>query len=213
MARVHTLVLGRLQTNCYILESEEKSIIIDPGDEPERILRFVEDIRAAPKLVVATHAHFDHILGVDRIKTELEIPFAIHKEDIEILESMQTQVRQFMGYNVPPPPKPDQFLADGQEIAVGDGLVKVIHTPGHSPGSISLSGDGYVFTGDALFHQSIGRTDLHGGDPDMLIRSIRNRLFTLDDETVVYPGHGPETSVGDEKVANPFVGQLHTRTR
>jgi hydroxyacylglutathione hydrolase len=213
MARVHTLVLGRLQTNCYILESEEKSIIIDPGDEPERILRFVKDIRAAPKLVVATHAHFDHILGVDRIKKEFQIPFAIHKEDIEILESMQTQVRQFMGYNVPPPPKPDQFLTDGQEMAVGDGSVKVIHTPGHSPGSISLSGDGYVFTGDALFHQSIGRTDLHGGDHDTLIRSIRNRLFTLDDETVVYPGHGPETSIGDEKVANPFVGEVHTRTR
>ena len=213
MARIHTLVLGRLQTNCYILESKEESIIIDAGDEPERILRYVKDNRAAPKLVVATHAHFDHVLGVDRIKRELQIPFAIHKEDIEILESMQTRVRQFMGFSVPPPPKPDQFLADGQEIAVGDDLVEVIHTPGHSPGSISLAGDGYVFTGDALFHQSIGRTDLPGGDPDTLIRSIRKLLFTLDDDTIVYPGHGPETSISDEKVANPFVGQPYTRTR
>jgi len=212
MAQIHKLVLGRLQTNCYILESEEESIIIDAGDEPERILRFVKDIGAAPKLVVATHAHFDHVLGVDKIKRELQIPFAIHKEDIEILESMQTQVRQFMGLNVAPPPKPDQFLAHGQKIAVGDDLVEVIHTPGHSPGSISLAADGYVFTGDALFHQSIGRTDLPGGDPDTLIRSIKERLFTLNDETIVYPGHGPETSIGDEKVANPFVGQLYTRT-
>ncbi len=212
MARIHGLVVGRLQTNCYILQSEREAVIFDPGDEPERILRFVKDLGLNPKLIVATHAHFDHVLGVEQIRQDLHIPFAINKEDLVILESMQGRVRQFMGFSVPPPPRVDRFLADGESIAIGQETVKVLHTPGHSPGSISLGGRGYVFTGDALFNQSIGRTDLPGGDLDTLIRSITDRLFSLDDDTIVYPGHGPETSIGDEKIANPFVGRISKRT-
>jgi glyoxylase-like metal-dependent hydrolase (beta-lactamase superfamily II) len=206
------MVVGRLQTNCYLLQAENEMIIIDPGDEPERILRFVKDLSLTPRLIVATHTHFDHILGVERIRKDLHIPFAINKEDLEILESMQTRVQQFMGFSVPPPPKVDQFLRDGQSITLGQDKVKVLHTPGHSPGSISLVGQGFVFTGDALFNQSIGRTDLPGGDTDTLIRSITDRLFNLNDDTIVYPGHGPETSIGDEKRANPFVGRISNRT-
>jgi glyoxylase-like metal-dependent hydrolase (beta-lactamase superfamily II) len=206
------MVVGRLQTNCYILQSENELIIIDPGDEPERIIRFVKDLSLTPRLIVATHTHFDHVLGVERIRKDLHIPFAINKEDLEILESMQTRVQQFMGFSVPPPPKVDQFLRDGQLITLGQNKVKVLHTPGHSPGSISLVGQGSVFTGDALFNQSIGRTDLPGGDTDTLIRSITDRLFNLADDTIVYPGHGPETSIGDEKMANPFVGRISKRT-
>jgi glyoxylase-like metal-dependent hydrolase (beta-lactamase superfamily II) len=112
-----------------------------------------------------------------------------------------------MGFEVPPPPKVDGYIKDGEFLKLGDETIRVLHTPGHSPGSISLSGDGYVLTGDALFSQSIGRTDLPGGDLETLIRSIRDRLFKLDDETIVYPGHGPETTIGDEKLANPFVGK------
>jgi glyoxylase-like metal-dependent hydrolase (beta-lactamase superfamily II) len=212
MARIHTMVVGRLQTNCYILQSEDDVIIIDPGDEPERILRFVKYLSLTPRLIVATHTHFDHVLGVERIRKDLHIPFAINEEDLEILESMQTRVQQFMGFSVPPPPKVDQFLRDGQLITLGQNKVKVLHTPGHSPGSISLVGQGSVFTGDALFNQSIGRTDLPGGDTDTLIRSITDRLFNLADDTIVYPGHGPETSIGDEKMANPFVGRISKRT-
>jgi glyoxylase-like metal-dependent hydrolase (beta-lactamase superfamily II) len=206
------MVVGRLQTNCYLLQAENEMIIIDPGDEPERILRFVKDLSLTPRLIVATHTHFDHILGVERIRKDLHIPFAINKEDLEILESMQTRVQQFMGFSVPPPPKVDQFLRDGQSITLGQDKVKVLHTPGHSPGSISLVGQGFVFTGDALFNQSIGRTDLPGGDTDTLIRSITDRLFNLNDDTIVYPGHGPETSIGDEKRANPFVGRISNHT-
>jgi glyoxylase-like metal-dependent hydrolase (beta-lactamase superfamily II) len=206
------MVVGRLQTNCYIIQSEDDGIIIDPGDEPERILRFVKDLSLTPRLIIATHTHFDHVLGVERIRKELHLPFAINKEDLEILESMQARVRQFMGFSVPPPPKVDQFLSDGQLITLGQDKVKVLHTPGHSPGSISLVGQGFVFTGDALFNQSIGRTDLPGGDIDTLIRSITDRLFNLDDNTIVYPGHGPKTSIGDEKIANPFVGRISKRT-
>jgi glyoxylase-like metal-dependent hydrolase (beta-lactamase superfamily II) len=119
---------------------------------------------------------------------------------------MQSRVREFMGFEVPPPPMVDSFLKDGELLKLGDGTIRVLHTPGHSLGSISLVGDGYVLTGDALFNQSIGRTDLPGGDLKTLMHSIRDRLFKLDDDTVVYPGHGPETTIGDEKLANPFVG-------
>ncbi|OLD78097.1 hypothetical protein AUF62_03225, partial [archaeon 13_1_20CM_52_20] len=194
MAKVHTLVVGRLQTNCYILQSDSTALVVDPGDEPERILRFLTDIAVKPSRIIATHTHFDHVLGVDSIRDKFQIPFLIHHDDLSMLESMQSRVRQIMGFSVPPPPKVNQFLRDGESIAFGEDRVKVIHTPGHSPGSISLVGRGFVLTGDALFNQSIGRTDLPGGDLDTLVRSITERLFTLDDDTIVYPGHGPETS-------------------
>src|SRR5438876_6299081 len=205
------MVVGRLQTNCYILQSHATAIIIDPGDEPERIFRFLNGMKVKPSQIIATHTHFDHVLGVDSLRTKLSIPFLIHRDDLAMLESMQSRVREFMGFSVPPPPKVDQFLTDGESIIIGQDTVKVIHTPGHSPGSISLAGRGYVLTGDALFNQSIGRTDLPGGDLDTLVRSITHRLFSLDDDTIVYPGHGAETSIGDEKLANPFVGQVSKR--
>ncbi len=208
MAKIHTIVVGRLQTNCYVLQSESTALVIDPGDEPERIIRFLKDIAVKPTHIVATHTHFDHVLGVDTIRSKLRIPFLIHHDDLSTLESMQSRVHQIMGFSVPPPPRVDQFLVDGQSIEFGHDKVRIIHTPGHSPGSISLAGQGFVLTGDALFNQSIGRTDLPGGDLDTLIRSITQRLFILDDDTIVYPGHGPETSIGDEKLANPFVGQV-----
>jgi glyoxylase-like metal-dependent hydrolase (beta-lactamase superfamily II) len=205
--KIHTIVVGTLQTNCYILQSDSAAIIVDPGDEPERIVRFVEDIKVKPTRIIATHTHFDHVLGVDAIRAKLKIPFLIHRDDLSMLESMQSRVRQIMGFEVPPPPKVDSYLKDGDVLRVGEESIRVLHTPGHSPGSISVSGTGYVFTGDALFNQSIGRTDLPGGDLQTLIHSIKDRLFKLDDETVVYPGHGPETTIGDEKLANPFVGK------
>lgn len=211
MAKLHTLVVGRLQTNCYVLQAESTALVIDPGDEPERILSFLRDIAVRPSQIIATHTHFDHILGVDTIRTSLKIPFLIHRDDLPMLESMQSRVGQFMGLSVPPPPKVDRFLKDGESITAGEDMVKVIHTPGHSPGSISLAGQGFVLTGDALFNQSIGRTDLPGGDFDTLVRSITDRLFKLDDDTIVYPGHGPETSIGDEKMSNPFVRQVSKR--
>jgi hydroxyacylglutathione hydrolase len=211
MAKVHTLVVGRLQTNCYILESDTTALVIDPGDEPERILRFLDNLEVKPSQIIATHTHFDHVLGVDKIRTALKIPFLIHHDDLSMLESMQSRVRQFMGLSVSPPPKVDRFLADEESVTIGHDTLRVLHTPGHSPGSISLAGPGYVFTGDALFNQSIGRTDLPGGDLDTLMRSISNRLFSMADDTVVYAGHGPETSIGDEKMTNPFVGRISRR--
>jgi glyoxylase-like metal-dependent hydrolase (beta-lactamase superfamily II) len=207
MAEIHTLVVGRLQTNCCILKSGKEAIIVDPGDEPERILMFIKDINATPTHIVATHTHFDHVLGVDGVRKATMAPFLIHQDDLPMLQSMQSRVRQFMGFEVPPPPVVDGYLKHGDVLRVGNETIHVLHTPGHSPGSISLSGDGYVLTGDALFNQSIGRTDLPGGDLKTLTHSIKEQLFKLDDDTIVYPGHGPETTIGDEKLANPFVGK------
>jgi hydroxyacylglutathione hydrolase len=201
------LVVGQLQTNCYVLESQGQALIVDPGDEPERIIHFIKGINAIPTLIVATHTHFDHVLGVDGVRKATKTQFLIHPYDLPMLQSMQSRVRQFMGFEVPPPPKVDGYLKDGDSLKLGDETIRVLHTPGHSPGSISMSGKGYVLTGDALFNQSIGRTDLPGGDLKTLIRSIREQLFKLDDNTIVYPGHGPETTIGDEKLANPFVGK------
>jgi hydroxyacylglutathione hydrolase len=202
------MVVGRLQTNCYILRSQAQAIIVDPGDEPERIRRFIKDIKANPTSIVATHTHFDHVLGVDAVRKAFNVPFLIHQDDLPTLQSMQTRVRKFMGFEVPPPPRVDGYLKEGDSLKVGEETIRVLHTPGHSPGSISLAGDGYVLTGDALFNQSIGRTDLPGGDLQTLVHSIKEKLFKLDDENVVYPGHGPETTIGDEKLANPFVGKV-----
>lgn len=207
MFEIHTLVVGSLETNCYILQSGSSGLVIDPGDEGERIIRFLIDMGVKPRQIVATHAHFDHILGVDVVRKKFGSEFLIHRDDLSILESMQAGVRQFMGFEAPPPPKVEGYLEDGDVLKVGDETVTVIHTPGHSPGSISLQGDGFVLTGDALFNQSIGRTDLPGGDLKTLLNSITEKLFKLDDETVVYPGHGHETSIGDEKLTNPFVGK------
>ena len=207
MVKIYPLVVGKLQTNCYILQSGKEALIIDPGDEPDRIRKFMADLGAKPSLIVATHTHFDHVLGVESLKAETGAPFSIHKDDLPMLEAMQARVQQFMGLNVPPPPKVDSFLKHGDQLTLGNETIRILHTPGHSPGSISLAGKGYVFTGDALFSQSIGRTDLPGGDYQTLIHSIKEQLFLLDDNTLVYPGHGPETSIGDEKLVNPFVGK------
>ena len=207
MSKVYPIVVGQLQTNCYILQSGKEALVIDPGDEADRIRRHLADLGAKPRRIVATHTHFDHVIGVEALRKETGASFSIHKDDLPLLEAMQARVREFMGFNVPPPPKVDGFLKHGDELTLGNERIRILHTPGHSPGSISLAGKGYVFTGDALFNQSIGRTDLPGGDYDTLVHSIKEQLFHLDDSTVVYPGHGPETSIGDEKMANPFVGK------
>jgi hydroxyacylglutathione hydrolase len=207
LVEVHTLVVGSLRTNCYVLESERESIIVDPGDEGDRILRLIKDLECRPTRIIATHTHFDHVLAVNTIQKTLNVPFLIHRDDLPLLESMQSRVRQFMGFEVPPPPSVDGFLKDGEILMLGNEKMSVLHTPGHSPGSISIATGETVLTGDALFNQSIGRTDLPGGDLKTLLQSIREKLFKLDDETTVYPGHGPETTIGDEKLANPFVGK------
>jgi hydroxyacylglutathione hydrolase len=202
------LVVGPIHCNCYLVGDADtrEAIVIDPGDQPEDILGSAE--RHGLKLIaaVATHAHFDHVLGAQLIREKLGIPFYLHIDDMPMLDAMQERGMMFLGIELPPPPEVDQHYKEGDEISAGDLKLAVIHTPGHSPGSVSLlASEEAIFSGDTLFADSIGRTDLPGGDYDLELKSIRDRLFPLGD-LPVFPGHGPPTSIDREKVSNPFVG-------
>jgi len=198
------LVLGPLQVNCYILGDEEtgEAVVIDPGDEDDRILDILNNNNLRLRYIINTHAHFDHV-GVNQLLKEATgADILIHEEDEELLRIAGDQAFLY-GLDITPS-RPDRLLKDGDEIGIGRIKLKVIHTPGHSEGGICLLGDGFVFTGDTLFAGSAGRTDFPGGDMERLVRSIRERLALLPDNTRVLPGHGPETTIGEEKENNPF---------
>lgn len=203
---VQTLEVGNNCTNCYIVACRRtlEGLVIDPGAEPERILASVRAQNLRITRIVNTHGHFDHILANKAVKDALGVPVAIHKADASMLTNPLSSFAFMVGALTPMPPA-DELLQDGQELRFGDDTLTVLHTPGHSPGGISLSGEGVVFCGDALFQGSIGRTDFPGGNYDLLLRSIRTRLMTLPDATTVYPGHGPATTIGQERLANPYL--------
>ena len=206
------LVVGPLQCNCYLVGDSEtrQAIVIDPGDQPEEILEAASRHKLTLVAAVATHAHFDHVLGAQLIRERMGIPFYLHAEDMPMLQVMQERGLKFLGIELPPPPDVDNHYRDGDELTAGSLRLEVVHTPGHSPGSVSLiAPDEAIFAGDTLFAGSVGRTDLPGGDQEAELRSIRERLFPLGD-LPVYPGHGPATTIEREKVSNPFVG---TRSR
>jgi len=199
------LVVGMIQANCYILGDEEtrQAVVIDPGGDTPVILRALQTRGLEPVAVLATHAHFDHVEGLAGMKRATGAPVYIHRAELPLLRGLTGQGLLF-GVSVEAPPEPDGFLEEGDEVAFGPYRLTVLHTPGHSPGSVSFLIDKKVFTGDLLFAGSIGRTDLQGGDYETLIRSVREKIFTLPEDTVVYPGHGPATTVGTEKRTNPF---------
>lgn len=194
-----------IQANCFIVADklEKKAIIIDPGGDAPVIVRRVNDLGLDVVAVIATHGHFDHVEGLAGIKEKIDAPILVHPEDIPLIKGMRSQGALF-GINVSDAPPPDRLLKDGDEIHFGSLTAKIMHTPGHSPGSVSVLVGNDVFVGDLLFAGSIGRTDLMGGDYDTLINSVQTRIFTLPPETVVHPGHGPDTKVGFEKRTNPF---------
>ena len=205
---VQTLVVGPLQTNCYLVSGggSKEAIVIDPGGDPERILQVVEDGGLTVALIVDTHAHFDHVAANAAIREATEAPIAIHRLDAEALARPATLFGFSLGGPASPPA--DRLLEDDEEIVVGEVTLRVLLTPGHTPGGISLLYEPQpaVFSGDALFQLGVGRADLPGGDYETLLNSIRSRLFTLPDSTVVYPGHGPATTIGAERAGNPYVG-------
>lgn len=200
--------VGPLQCNCYIVGDRAalKAIVIDPGGDADAILDKLAQASLEVTAIVATHAHFDHILAAERLRNATGAPFLLHDADKTLLGWMRESVQLFLGQESPPPPAIDSAAREGDIVRAGSAELQIIHTPGHSPGSISLVADDAVFSGDTLFAGSIGRTDLPGGDHEALLKAVRAKLFTLDESLAVYPGHGPATTLASERRSNPFVG-------
>ena len=201
--------VGPLACNCYIVgDADTKdAIVIDPGGNPEAILEEIRRSSLNVAAIVATHAHFDHVIASDALTQATGAPFMLNEGDKPLLGWVQESARMFLGMEVPAPAEVDTVAAEGNRLVAGDVVLTVIHTPGHSPGSISLVTDEALFSGDTLFAGSVGRTDLPGGDTNALIGAVRSKLFALDDALPVYPGHGPPTTIAREKATNPFVGE------
>ncbi|MEM2608655.1 MAG: MBL fold metallo-hydrolase [Thermoproteota archaeon] len=203
---IKRLIVGPLETNCYFIVCQETldTMLIDAGfnegTEAKTIIEEVEKNNLNVKYVLSTHWHPDHTAGNEYMKRKLGALILIHKDDAPMLNTGDS----IFGFKVKPH-KPDKTLVDGDLIKIGKIRLKVIHTPGHTKGSICLLGEGFIFTGDTLFAGSIGRTDLPGGSFKEIMVSIRNRLMTLPDETLVYPGHGPFSNISKEKRTNPFL--------
>ena len=196
------IVVGPMQVNCYILgcPRTSKAIVIDPGAEPERITSRLQRGKLKLKLVVNTHGHIDHIgAGADLAQSVY-----IHRLDAKFLTDPKLNLSAMMGLPFTSPVQA-LFLEDGQKLEVGDISLEVIHTPGHTPGGICLNAGNFVFTGDTLFAQGIGRTDIPYANEKDLLNSIRKRLLTLQDGTIIYSGHGPSSTIGEEKKRNPFL--------
>lgn len=211
MTKIHTFSFNPFQENTYLLADETgECIVIDPGcyfeEEKTALTDFIETNNYRLTKIVNTHCHVDHILGNAFLVNKYKIPFEAHKGDEFLLENAVEHGKMF-GFDVEQPPAINNYLEENQQITFGNTILKVLHVPGHSPGHIALycEDQQFVITGDALFNGSIGRTDLPGGDYDTLINSIKTKLLTLKDAVVVYPGHGPETTIEKEKRTNPFL--------
>jgi len=202
------VVVGPLGVNCIILGCEEtrQGIVVDPGDEVERIKARMDAHGLSLVAIINTHGHFDHVGGNLKLVQITNAPLYIHQADAHML-GMVAQVAAMYGLPGENSPQPDRFLDDGLVIEFGKFQLEVIHTPGHTPGGccLYLESESRLIAGDTLFADGVGRTDLPGGSHEQLVQSIKNRLFTLPDQVQVYPGHGPATSIGHEKLHNPYL--------
>jgi hydroxyacylglutathione hydrolase len=202
------LPVGALQCNCSILgdESSGEAIVIDPGDEIQRIREVLERHHLTVKQIVITHAHIDHIAGAAKLKALTGAPVLYNPNDLPLVKMMDMQAG-WLGIPTPEVQPPDDTLEEGRVIAITGLSGQILHTPGHTEGSVCLHipEQNLLIAGDTLFAGSVGRTDLPGGDGRMLIRSIHTKLMTLPEETIVVPGHGPNTTIGEEKESNPFL--------
>lgn len=207
--QVHRLVVGPLQANCYVLACEDtkEAIVVDPGGNPEAIQRVLEAHGLTLVAIVATHAHFDHVLAVNALREEAAVPFYLHPADEPVLARQRDTVRSWLGFDPGPMPKVDAYLDPATPFRFGNQTLEVAHTPGHSPGSVTLIDrqGKQAFVGDLIFAGSVGRTDIPGGDFNTLMDSIRRVILALDNDFRLLPGHGPETTVGVERWTNPFL--------
>jgi len=200
------IIVGAIETNCYLVYCEEtkECAVIDPGAEAEKIIHLIRQKELKPTIVINTHGHVDHVGANMDIIDEYSIPLLIHSADSPMLDKVeQMELSFFLGAKNSPPP--DKFLVEGEKVVIGSVQMEIIHTPGHSPGSVSLLSDGVLFSGDTLFSGGVGRTDLPGGSWNELVCSIKEKILTLPQETPVLPGHGPATTVGQEERSNPFI--------
>lgn len=203
-----TLTLGMVQTNCYLLgdPATGDAVVIDPSDAAQSIVDAAAARGWTIREILATHAHFDHVLAAADLREKTSASFRLHESDVPLLQAMQAS-GQWFGLELPPPPSADGYVAEGEKIPVGNSHLEVLFTPGHAPGHVSyvLADQHIVFSGDCLFLGSIGRTDLPGCDHALLMRSIVDKLLALGDSYTVAPGHGPLTTIGEEKQTNPFL--------
>jgi len=204
--KIEIFPMGVFQVNSYLLLCEEtrKIAIVDPGDQPEILLRRLQQMRGEPIAILNTHGHIDHVAGNAVMKKEYGIPALLHRADLFLIEGFSAQAAMF-GLDLEPPPLPDGELIPGETFQLGACELRIAHTPGHSPGSVTLVHGNDAISGDVLFRDSIGRTDLPAGDLSTLLRSIDEVLVPLGDETRIHPGHGPQTSIGVERRSNPFL--------
>ena len=201
---VKTVAVGPLEVNCHIIGDKKSgmAMVVDPGGDVESIMDVIAKNKLIVEFIVCTHGHFDHIGAVGELKKRTGAKMLLHKEELELYTSAPKQA-QYFGLNISGQPAPDRLLADDDVIKVGDLSFRVMHSPGHSPGGISLYGEGLALTGDTLFAGSIGRTDLPGSDGGLIGKSL-GRLVALPDETKVLCGHGPSSTIGQERKHNPF---------
>jgi len=205
--RYREIVVGALETNCYLVYCEEtlECAVVDPGAQPERILPEIFEAGLKPVILINTHGHIDHIGANRDVRDRFGIPISIHAADSQMLGKTQQQLELSLFLGAKDSPPADRYLDDGDEVKIGKASLRVIHTPGHTAGSVSLLGEGFLLSGDTLFMEGVGRTDLPGGSQKQLERSLRERIMILPDETVVLPGHGPLTTVGWERMNNSLI--------
>jgi len=197
---------GQFAENCYLVADRRtrEAVIIDPGEEPAMFLAELDTRAWSLRAIWLTHAHIDHIIGVGTVRAATGVPIYLHPLDRPIYDALP-QYGGWVGMQLEKPPAPDKELRPGQVLKVGGFEFTVRFTPGHSPGSVSFVTEGRVFSGDVLFNGSVGRTDLPGGDAATLMASIQSQLLSLPDSTVVHSGHGPDTTIGIERLTNPFL--------
>jgi glyoxylase-like metal-dependent hydrolase (beta-lactamase superfamily II) len=193
--------------NCYIVADRgaREAVLVDPGEEAELFLARLRSEGLTLTAIWLTHAHLDHVAGVGLVKEQLDVPVWLHPGDRPLYDHAPDQARMFLGTTMPPLPPPDRRIVPGDPLRVGGCEFDVRFVPGHSPGSVAFVAEGIAIAGDVLFAGSVGRVDLPGGDAATLVQSIRQQLLTLPDDTIVYPGHGAETTIGRERATNPFV--------
>jgi len=201
---IRSLVVGPLESNCFIIaeENTREAVVVDPGDEPDRILDLITENDLKVKYIVCTHAHFDHVGAVPEIKKETGAEILMHRDELEIYNRSRDFAAMW-GYEIEILPDPDTFVSEGDLIKIGGLIFEILHTPGHSPGGICLYGEGILITGDTLFAGSVGRTDFYGGDEEKLKKSFK-RLMDLSEDIKVFPGHGAQSTIRQERADNFF---------